>query len=303
MSVYVQLISAFRILVPASGYATVAFWTYPTISLGLAHLINDSGVFAVVSQDSSQFIQNILTTSGLVFSLLTGQTWFFMYQQQEAIYLALFEEVTMAKSLLEQVALVSQGRPSLYEKILQAIDRYVREDLTRFNDVEPAELISARPVDDPLEDILYLTSVGEPSIVYQTIRSLRQARAYRLGALQRKLPMIHSVVLYLLAAIVLFTFPLLGAGSQTIGGEGILHVQAWYLGFIVFGITMILGVVDELQRPGEQGAYNARSVLLIMIGGLEEELQLRMQGKMGPSYGPTVDSDGAFDEEMIWNRE
>ena len=67
----------------------------------------------------------------------------------------------MAKSLLEQVALVCQGQ--------DCIDRYVTHDLTKFNDVEPATLISARPIDDPLEDILYLTSVGEPSIVYQTV--------------------------------------------------------------------------------------------------------------------------------------
>jgi hypothetical protein len=50
---------------------------------------------------------------------------------------------------------------------------YVKEDLTRFNDIEPAKLLSVRPVDDPLEDILYLTSVGEPSIIYETVRSLR----------------------------------------------------------------------------------------------------------------------------------
>lgn len=60
----------------------------------------------------------------------------------------------MAKSLLEQVALVSQGREVLYEKILLCVQAYVRDDLTKFNDLEPAQLISKRPCDDPLEQIL-----------------------------------------------------------------------------------------------------------------------------------------------------
>jgi hypothetical protein len=237
----------------------------------------------------------------LVFSLLVGQTYYFMYQQQEKIYLALFEEVSVAKSLLEQVALVCQGRESLYHRILVCIDHYVREDLTSFNDVDPATLLSARPVDDPLENILFLTSVGEPSIVYQTVKSLRQARAYRLGTLQRKLPSIHMVLLWTLAGIVLFTFPLLGAGSQTIGGLGILSVQSWYLSFIVFGIWLSLGVINELRKPGVQGAYNARTVLLTMVTGLEQELEQRMSGdlQLGSMVGPSIDSDGSFDTELL----
>lgn len=292
---FVQLVSIFRVTIPAVGLATLSKLVYPSIALWIASLINDSGVFAVVSQDASQYIQNVLTTSGLVFSLLTGQTYYFLYQQQEAIYLALFEEVTVAKSLLEQVALVARGRESLYRQILTCVDRYVRDDLMRFNDQEPAVLLSARPVDDPLEDILYLTSVGEPSIVYQTVKSLRQARSYRLGALQRKLPPLHMYLLWTLAGIVLFTFPLLGAGSQTIGGMGILQVQSWYLSFIVLGISLTMGVIYELQRPDENGAYNARAVLSVMVAGLEEELDMRMKGEIGmlsSMYGPTIDADG-----------
>jgi hypothetical protein len=104
-------------------------------------------------------------------------------------------------------------------------------------------------------------------------------------------------LLWSLVAIVLFTFPLLGAGVQTIGGMGILHVQAWYLGFIVFGIGLVMGVVNELRCPSEVGAYNARAVLNVMVAGLQEELDLRMQGVLkGPPEGlePSVDSDGYF---------
>jgi hypothetical protein len=204
--------------------------------------------------------------------------------------LALFEEVAMAKSLLEQVALVCQGREALYHRILSCMNMYIRDDLLRFNEVDPAIMLSARPVDDPLEDILYLTSVGEPSIVYQTVRGLRTARARRLGALQRKLPDIHGTLLWVLATIELCSFPLLGAGSQTIGGPEILQVQAWYLSFIVFGIFMVMGVIGELQMPGEVGAYHARTVLMTMVGGLEQELRARLDGSLATnSFGPSVD--------------
>jgi len=72
----------------------LAYVIFPFLSLNLASLFNDAGVFAVLSQDSSQFVQNFLTVSGLLFSILVGQTFYFMYQQQEQIYLSLFSEVT-----------------------------------------------------------------------------------------------------------------------------------------------------------------------------------------------------------------
>jgi hypothetical protein len=144
-----------------------------------------------------------------------------------------------------------------------------------------------------LEDILYLTSVGEPSVIYSTVRALRQARAERLGALQRKLPNIHMILLWSLAFIVLFTFPLLGAAVQTIGGMGILKVQAWYLSFIVFGICMTLGVINELRQPEGRGAYNVVTVLAVMVQGLDQELKMRLESDGASSFkqGPTVDPD------------
>ena len=51
---------------------------------------------------------------------------------------------------------------------------YVKKDLRRL-DIPPAQLLSSKPMDDPLEAIMYITSVGVPSIVYETVRALRQA--------------------------------------------------------------------------------------------------------------------------------
>jgi hypothetical protein len=240
-SLNLQLKTLFRIGVPSVISGIVATYLFPFLALTLATIMNDGGVFAVLSQDSSQFVQNFLTVAGLLFSILVGQTYYFMYQQQEAVYYSLFNEVTEAKSLLEQVALVCQGRTRLYHPILKFIKSYVSEDLKQLK-ADPAVLLSARPVDDPLESIMYMTSVGVPSMVYDTIKSLRQARAARLGALQRKLPKVHMWLLWTLAAIELCSFPLLGAGTQTIGGYRILTVEGCLFGVMTFGIVMTLMV-------------------------------------------------------------
>jgi hypothetical protein len=283
----VQLFTFFRVAIPAVVIGTLATLLFPGLALTLATLLNDAGVFAVLSQDSSQFVQNFLTVAGLLFSILVGQTYYFMYQQQESVYYALFNEVTEAKSLLEQVALVCQGR-SMYRRCLESISRYVQEDLKRLQ-ADPAVLLSARPVDDPLESIMYMTSVGVPSTVYETVRSLRQARAARLGALQRKLPAAHMWLLWILAAIELSSFPLLGAGTQAIGGYKILTVEGILFGVMTAGIVLTLRVVGELWRPAG-GAYNVDAVLSVMVRGLEEELAGRMKGQRGyntPGWSPS----------------
>ena len=235
-----QVLTLVRVGIPSLMAGIAGFLLFPAMSLFLCSVWNDAGVFAVLSQDSSQFVQNFLTVAGLLFSILVGQTYYFMYQQQEMVYYSLFNEVTEAKSLLEQVALVCQGR-SMYPKVLNCIQQYVTYDLKRLK-ADPAILLSARPIDDPLETIMYLTSVGVPSTVYETVRSLRQARAQRLGALQRKLPQVHMLLLWILAGILLVSFPLLGAGTQSIGGYNILTVEGCLFGVMTTGIVLTLRV-------------------------------------------------------------
>lgn len=166
----------------------------------------------------------------------------------------------------------------MYTKVLESISKYVQDDLKQLQ-ADPAVLISSRPVDDPLESIMYMTSVGVPSSVYETVKSLRQARAARLGALQRKLPKLHMLLLWILAGIELVSFPLLGAGTQTIGGYNILTVEGYLFGIMTFGIVMTMRVIGELYRPGG-GAYNVDAVLAVMVKGLEEELTDRLAGGM-----------------------
>ena len=276
LELQIQFETLSRIILPSALASLGAFFLFPSLSLYLSYLINDSATFAVLAVDSSQFIQNFLTVTGLTFSILVGQTYYFMYQQQEAVFVSLFGEVTEAKSLLEQVALVCNGRKDMYEMCLVAVKRYVEEDLKKGLGIEPAKVLSARPMDDPLEIIMYLTSVGVPSSIYDTVRSLRQARAQRLGALQRKLPPAHLLLLWLLAVIELSSFPVLGAGTQTIGGYNILTIEGCLFGIMTFGIVLTLNVVGELY-VGSGGAYNVDSVLGVMVKGLDEELEERMK--------------------------
>lgn len=283
-----QIKTFIRVVSPSLLWAFISASLYPSMAMSLAEWkeVYTYGVIDVIGNDYSQYVQNVLVTCSLVFSILIGQTYYFMYQQQEKVFYALFLEVTEAKSLLEQVALVCSGR-TMYPKLLSYISQYVESDLKKLNILNPAVSLSRRPMDDPLESILYLTSVGVPSNVYDTVRSLRQARSSRLGAMQQKLPEIQLYFLRMLAFLVLFSFPVCGSGSQLIGGDRLLEVQSVYFAIMVFGISVILNVVTELWNP-RGGAYNVDGVLGIMVRGLDEELRARMSGEFESTFiGPT----------------
>ena len=222
-------------------------------------------------------------------------------RDNKALYYALFDEVTEAKSLLEQVALVSRGR-TMYSTCLSSIERYVKDDLLggttlaqaptsssssptpSSSSITPSLILSARPADDPLEAILYLTSVGLPGQIYDTVRSLRQARSRRLGALQRKVPVIHLLMLWILGLIMISSFPvLIGVSSAqevmvsttATGISKACTLQGALFGVATFAVVMTKMVLGELWRT-KGGAYNVDSVLRVMVRGLQKELNERM---------------------------
>lgn len=69
-----NLITLIRVGIPAVLGGIFATLIFPGLAMFLASIMNDAGVFAVLSQDSSQFVQNFLTVSGLLFSIIVGQT-------------------------------------------------------------------------------------------------------------------------------------------------------------------------------------------------------------------------------------
>ncbi|CAE7640616.1 unnamed protein product, partial [Symbiodinium microadriaticum] len=118
------------------------------------------------------------------------------------------------------------------------------------------------------------------------------ARGQRLGAMQRKLPAIHFVLLYVLGILELMAFPLLGAGTYSMSpDEKILTIQALFFGAMSGAIVMTLQVIYELWKPFG-GAYTVDTALEKMVQGLEEELRVRkrlwkpMNGEMWPPGEP-----------------
>lgn len=69
-----NLITLIRVGIPSVLGGIFATLIFPGLALFLASIMNDAGVFTVLAQDSSQFVQNFLTVSGLLFSILVGQT-------------------------------------------------------------------------------------------------------------------------------------------------------------------------------------------------------------------------------------
>ena len=182
------------------------------------------------------------------FSLLLVNTFAWLYNQQEQLYVSLFAEVSVAKALLEQIAYVSRGRPEYAAQLLENVRRYVDDDLTKLSAEPVTALLGGSPSNyaDPLEQVMWLTSVGSPGDVYETVRSLREARGQRLGALQRKLPAAHFGLLAILGVLVLAIFPLLAAatGAAVAPEDGLLRVQR----FVLQGEPVVLAVPSRRRR-------------------------------------------------------
>ncbi|KAJ8610685.1 hypothetical protein CTAYLR_005668 [Chrysophaeum taylorii] len=267
--------SLVRVAIPTMLAAGLGVGYYDNLSKYINENFLDQTSISFLSSDDIQFIPSFLTVLSLLFSILAGNAYSSLYSQQEDIYLALYREVSDAKSLLEQLGLVCSGRP-FYNDALRMLQIYIKTDLRRL-DVPPAELISRSPSEDPLESIMFLTSIGVPSVVYETVRDLRQSRGQRLGTMQRKFPFLGIVLLYILAILELAAFPLLGAGTAVGAADSIFKVQGALFGGLCGATMLVLQVIQELWRTSG-GAFNVDAVLAKMVKGLTEELDLRASG-------------------------
>lgn len=269
------------LLGPAVLVGIAAYYGFAPLSRLLRSFVG-FGSLDILSNDSGQYLQNFLGVIGILLSLLIGNTYSFCYNQQVMIFMAYFEEISVAKALLEQVALVCRGRP-YYERVLDAVQRYIDRDLKRV-DLPPAVVLSSKPKDDPLENIMWMTSVGTPSVVYDTVKWLRQARGARLGAVQRKLPPLHFVLLFALGFFELSAFPLLSAGASATVGDDILNVEAAVFSLMAAAIMLTLAVVLQLWRPSGS-VYSVDDALATMIKGLQDELNDRRLQNPSLSFG------------------
>lgn len=252
----------------------VAIWTFPYVARWLHGIIASEGL-EVLANDQGQYFQDVVNAINIIFSILMANTLVFLYSQQETVYLALFDEVSRAKSLLEQIAFVSRGREAYALELLGHVERYVADDLRALEKPPVSLLVQGSGDVDPLESVMWLTSVGAPGAVYETVKELRVSRGTRLGALQRKLPRAHFALLALLGAVDLAVFPLLAAATGAAESDpSLIDVQAILFGLMTAAIVLILRILYAFWIP-TGSAYNVDAVLGVMVKGLETEIQER----------------------------
>lgn len=121
------LSSILRIGIPSALSALAGFLYFDSLSYTLTQML-DPATLRVLASDNSkgQFIQNFLVVIDLLFAILAGNAYAELYQQQESIYFALYNEVSLAKSLLEQLTLVGRARP-WYPSALDSMQEYLEE--------------------------------------------------------------------------------------------------------------------------------------------------------------------------------
>ena len=87
-----------RVALPTLLSTLLAYVYFDNLSLLIRSTLED-GTIRLVARDEAQFIQNFLTSMGLLFTILAGTAYSALYRQQEDIYEALYSEVSSARSL------------------------------------------------------------------------------------------------------------------------------------------------------------------------------------------------------------
>ena len=81
-----------RVALPTLIGTGLAYVYFDNLSLFIRSTFED-GTIRVVAADEAQFVQNFLTSMGLLFTILAGTAYSALYRQQEDIYEALYSEV------------------------------------------------------------------------------------------------------------------------------------------------------------------------------------------------------------------
>ena len=144
-----------KALAPSIGLALLGTVAFGPLAVWLRTSINGEGL-AVLANDEGQYFQNYVNAIDVMFSLLLVNTFAWLYNQQEQLYVSLFAEVSVAKALLEQIAYVSRGRPEYAAQLLENVRRYVDDDLTKLSAEPVTALLGGSPSNyaDPLEQVL-----------------------------------------------------------------------------------------------------------------------------------------------------
>ena len=155
-----------KALAPSIGLAIIGTVAFGPLAVWLRTFINGEGL-AVLANDEGQYFQNYVNAIDVMFSLLLVNTFAWLYNQQEQLYVSLFAEVSVAKALLEQITYVSRGRPEYAAELLENVRRYVDDDLTKLSAEPVTALLGGSPSNyaDPLEQVLARRGYLKPSPV------------------------------------------------------------------------------------------------------------------------------------------
>ena len=280
--------TARAVFIPAFAVAVVAFQSFTYLCVETGHFLAALG--AATNVGESMIVQQTPDVLGIIFSVFASNTFTGLYEQQELAHVAVYAEVSVARALLEQLVLVLGGpREPRCRAALAAYGRYLadlrldvgdprRGPAARLHLGAPAPRAAAVAAgegrfEDPLEELLYATSVGLPSPhVYATVKDVRAARSRRLGAVQRKLPGLQFGMLYALGASLLSSFVITVAGYAP-GAS--LAMEKWGFAVLAFALVTCLRVLEDIWSP-TSGAYSVSRVLDTMLAGLESELEERL---------------------------
>ena len=115
--------TAKRIFLPTSIISTVAYVAFAPLAQLTHNVLGRRTALLIGNSDLAKTVPGVL---GLLFSVVASNTFTALYEQQEAAHLAVYAEVSCARSLLEQLVLVlgGPGEPRC-RSALRAFRRYV----------------------------------------------------------------------------------------------------------------------------------------------------------------------------------
>jgi len=115
--------TAKRIFLPTTIISAAAYVAFAPLAQLTHNLLGRKTALLIGNSDLAKTVPGVL---GLLFSVVASNTFTALYEQQEAAHLAVYAEVSCARSLLEQLVLVlgGPGEPRC-RSALRAFRRYV----------------------------------------------------------------------------------------------------------------------------------------------------------------------------------
>eukprot|EP00929_Paragymnodinium_shiwhaense_P070778 TRINITY_DN35896_c0_g1_i1.p1 TRINITY_DN35896_c0_g1~~TRINITY_DN35896_c0_g1_i1.p1 ORF type:complete len:443 (+),score=94.92 TRINITY_DN35896_c0_g1_i1:91-1419(+) len=290
-----------QLLLPSSVAGLAGAVSLIPLAAAVRALMSESTQM-ILKDDVTQYTQNAFTVVGLLFTLLLAETLSMMVSRQQNLFNAIFAEISEAQALIEQITLLCSGRyagSSSVEEVAGSQMSFLLDDLESYLEKDFGNLGETPLLPSPesqgstadlLERLLFATSVGVPSSICSSVMALRNARAQRLAAAQRRFPPGHYTILYFFGFLVLLMFIILSAGTASFeqAGQAAYIGHIWWLHAPLFGLlvgTIALSVllIQALSDPGRkisESIFGPQLVAQEAIRGLTQEFKSRQEARV-----------------------